>query len=116
MPALLPRMTRPMTAMLRFTCIVLLLTITPRAPESRAQITPPLQPSTEHSFVPSRDDRALRDQELADNIRTNLPGTSLANVRSIVVLTQSSFSGGVIDELLALGSRVSVGFAANRQE
>jgi CSLREA domain-containing protein len=33
------RMDRLMTAMLRFTCFVLLLTITSRAPESRAQIT-----------------------------------------------------------------------------
>lgn len=109
-------MDRPMTAMPRFTCSVLLVVVASWAAESRAQITPPLQPSTEHSYVVSQDRMRITDQEFGNEIRTNLPGMSLANVQSIVVLTQSCFSGGFIDELLALGGRVSVATSSRFNE
>lgn len=80
------------------------------------QVTPPAQPPAEHSFVRSVDRMDVTDQELATEIRTNLPGMSLANVQSVGVLIQSCNSGGFIDELLALGGRVNVATSARFNE
>jgi hypothetical protein len=73
------------------------------------------QPDNEKSLILSQD-RDVTDSEFATLIKDNLPNKNIQNVQSIIAVIHSCYSGGFIDELIALGGRVSIATTCKHNE